>query len=82
MVVGNWKVAEDGEGTILRLLEVGGKSEEARLEFPLFRIRQAWRTDAVEENQSVLPVAHHSLEVALKPYEIVTLRLLADKVKP
>jgi hypothetical protein len=82
VVVENWKVAEDGQGTIIRLLEVGGQSATARLTLPLFVIHQAWRTNAVEENQSQLDVAEHSLSVALKPHEIVSLRLVGEKFKP
>jgi alpha-mannosidase len=75
----NWKVAEDGQGTILRLLEVGGKPAAARLHFPHFELGQVWVTTAMEVNQCEIPVQGRVLEVSLKPHEIMTLRIQAPK---
>jgi alpha-mannosidase len=47
------------------------------LNFPLFNLQQAWRANAVEENQEELPVSAHSLEVKIRPHEILTLRVAA-----
>ena len=80
VVVENWKVAEDNQGTILRLLEVGGQSTSARLDFPLFSLERAWLANAVEENQNQLVVTGHSLEVALKPHQFVTVRIVGPKL--
>jgi hypothetical protein len=77
VVVENWKTAEDGQGAIVRLLEVGGNSADVRLNFPLFNLQQAWRANAVEENQEELPVSAHSVEVKIRPHEILTLRVAA-----
>ncbi|MGH9446412.1 MAG: glycosyl hydrolase-related protein, partial [Terriglobia bacterium] len=79
VVVEDWKRAEDGNGTIVRLVEVGGQSAVARLTFPLFELRQAWETNAVEENQSKLTVDGHSVELRIKPHQIVTVRLITDE---
>ena len=78
VVVENWKGAEDGQGTILRLLEVSGRPATARLDFPLFNLERAWVTNAVEENQEELKVSGHTLEAPLKPHEILTLRVIAS----
>jgi hypothetical protein len=80
VIVENWKVAEDNQGTILRLLEVGGQAASARLDFPLFSLERAWLANAVEENQNQLVVTGHSLEVALKPHQIVTVRIVGPKL--
>jgi alpha-mannosidase len=77
--VENWKVAEDGQGTVLRLLEVGGKPATAQLHFPHPELRQAWVTTAMEVNQREIPVQSQALEVSLKPHEIITLRIQASK---
>jgi len=77
VVVVNWKAADDGKGTILRLLETGSASTTARLTFPIFNVDSAWRSNAAEENQQALTPSEHSLRVDLKPHEIVTLRILA-----
>lgn len=80
VVVENWKVADDGKGTIIRLLETGGMVATAHLNFPLFNVESAWRCNAAEENQEALHLSGpsaHSLTVEVKPYEIVTLRVAA-----
>jgi alpha-mannosidase len=78
VVVENWKTAEDNNGTIVRLLETGGHASKARLNFPLFTVRQAWISNAVEEDQEEIPVTESSLEVTLKPHQIQTLRIVAQ----
>jgi hypothetical protein len=71
----NWKLAEDGKGTILRLLETGGQSAIANIEIPLLDITAAWKCTAVEDNQERLEFNAHKLSVAIKPFQIVTIRL-------
>ena len=80
VTVDNWKVAEDGNGTIVRLLETGGTAAVAHLTLPLFNIEKAWLANAAEENREELKVSGHSVEVTLKPHESVTLRILATKL--
>jgi alpha-mannosidase len=76
VVVEDWKRAEDGHGTIVRLLEIGGEPATVTLNFPLFNVQHAWETNAVEENKSQLSVQDHSLQVQIKPHQIKTLRLI------
>ena len=76
VTVNNWKVAEDGNGTVMRLLETGGTAAVARLSLPLFKIDRVWLADAAEENHEELRVNGHSVEVSLKPHESITLRIL------
>jgi len=78
--VENWKVAEDGNGTVVRLLETGGAAATAHLTLPLFRLERVWLANAAEENQEELKVDGHSVEVSLKPHESITLRILAPKL--
>ncbi|MEJ2008081.1 MAG: glycosyl hydrolase-related protein, partial [Acidobacteriota bacterium] len=75
--VEDWKSAMDGHGTIVRLVEVGGESTTVKLTFPMFHLQQAWITNAVEKDQSPLRVEGNSLEVPVKPHQIVTLRIVA-----
>jgi alpha-mannosidase len=77
VVVENWKSAMDGHGTIVRLVEVGGESTMARLTFPLFHLQKAWVANAVEQDQSPLQVEGDSIEVPIKPHQIVTVRVVA-----
>jgi len=69
----------NSHGTIVRLLEVGGESATARLTFPMFHLQQAWITNAVEQNQSQLQVDGNSVEVPVKPHQIITLRIVATE---
>ncbi len=77
VVVEDWKAANDGQGTILRLLEVGGRATTARLKFPLFHLQHAWLDNAVEVNEREMPVAGSSLDVSLAAHQILTLRIAA-----
>lgn len=70
------KEAEDGEGFILRLREVAGRAGEAALRLPLFRVREAWLCNGVEENQRRLAVGDaHTVRVPFRPNAFLTLRL-------
>jgi len=82
VVVENWKAADDGKGTIVRLLEAGGTAATAHLTFPMFNVESAWRSNAAEENQQPLNPSGHSLTVDLKPHEIATLRVVAAMSGP
>jgi hypothetical protein len=81
VAVEDWKTAEDGTGTVVRLLETGGRAVTARLTLPLFTIDRAWLANALEENQEGLNVDAHSVEVNLKPHELLTLRIVAQKLR-
>jgi alpha-mannosidase len=71
-----WKPAENGEGTILRLLDLGGATRSVAIRLPTLPILAAWQTDAVERNQRRLPVeGGHELAVTVHPHEIVTIRI-------
>jgi hypothetical protein len=78
VVVENWKSAEDGNGSVLRLLETSGAESRAVLRFPLFRLRRAWLSTAMEDDVKEIPVENSSFEVTLQPHQIATLRILAD----
>lgn len=78
LVLETWKPAEDGRGTILRLLDLGGAERTVRVEFPLNSVQHAWIADALERDQKEAPVAGaHTVEVPVHPHAIVTLRVLS-----
>lgn len=80
LVCETWKAAEDGNGTILRFVDLGGATRPVTIRFPRFHLTSAWRTDAVERNESQLAVDEggHDLNVVVHPHEIVTLRITID----
>jgi alpha-mannosidase len=75
VIVVTWKISEDGQGTILRLVETNGSSGMIKVEIPMLNLRSAWICNAMERNDRPAPISGHSLEVPVKPFEIVTLRL-------
>jgi hypothetical protein len=81
VAVENWKIADDGNGTIVRLLEVGGNPAVAHLTLPMFTIERAWLANAAEENLQELRVDGHSVEVNLTPHASVSLRIVARKLR-
>ncbi len=75
IVVETIKRAEDGEGVIVRFYESQRKRGAAALTAG-FPIKGAWRCNLIEENEETLAVEGNSVRVFVKPYEIVTLRLV------
>jgi hypothetical protein len=78
VVVEDWKAANNGQGTIVRLLEVGGRATSATLTFPLFHLEHAWLDNAVEVNEKEIPVSSSSLQVSIGAHQILTLRIAAS----
>lgn len=76
VVVESWKAAEDGRGTIVRLLEIGGKAATARVEFPMLKLQGAWLSNAMEEDEKSIAVTGSAVEVAMQAHQIVTLRIM------
>jgi len=75
VVLEAWKTPENGEGTILRFLEVAGKESSVEVQTPLLDVKSAWRSDALERNQNALSVSPHGFRFSVKPFQIVTVRL-------
>ena len=74
-----WKPAEDGNGTILRLIDLGGTARSAAVKLPLLTLSQVLVTDAVERNQKPLPLdGANQFQVEIRPHGIVTLRLIGE----
>ncbi len=77
VVIETVKRAEDGQGLIVRLYE----SQRQRGTFTVntaFGLAAAWRTNLLEENQEHLEAGERSVSHPIKPYQIVTLRLLPE----
>jgi alpha-mannosidase len=78
LVLNTWKPAEDGNGTILRFLDLGGDTRAVTVETPLLQLQQAWQTDAVERNKTPLSlIGSNKFQFTVHPHEIVTVRILA-----
>ena len=75
------KPAEDGNGNVIRLLETAGRGGSVRISSKLVRIERAWLCNAAEDNEREIPLAGNAIEVALKPYSIVTVRAVLRPVQ-
>lgn len=69
------KQAEDGDGWILRLQEVGGKSGTATLRLPSFPLESAHLCNSVEVNQRPLEHSDREAQIPFEPNRFVTVRL-------
>jgi len=77
LLLETWKPAEDGNGTILRFLDLGGTVRTVTIQTPLLHLRQAWQTDAVERNEKpLLLVGSKGFQFTIHPHEIVTVRIV------
>ena len=65
-----FKKAEDGDGYILRIYEVSGKPAQAHLEFPLFKLTDAWLTDGVEREKEKLAIKDNGISLELAGFEV------------
>ena len=74
LVLSALKKAEEGEEVILRFFETLGQPTKAQVKF--FRlIKEAWVANLLEERQEPLALKNGQIELEVKPFEIVTLRL-------
>ncbi|MBN1666036.1 MAG: alpha-mannosidase, partial [Anaerolineales bacterium] len=69
------KQAEDGQGLVVRLYEFQRQRGPFKLQ-AAFEIERAWLCNLLEENQAELVVAGHQLQAEVRPYQILTLRLV------
>jgi len=84
LLLETWKPAEDGNGTILRFLDLGGATRTVSVTTPLLHLEKAWQTNAVERDQNVLPLSgSQGFQFTVHPHELVTIRLVGnDVLKP
>ena len=75
IVVETVKRAEDGHGIIVRLYESQRQRGTVELRTG-FRVAEAWRANLLEENQAALEISSGAVRFPVRPYEIVTLRLV------
>ena len=74
LVLSALKKAEDSDEVILRFFETKGEATEARVE--VFReIKRLTLVDLLEREERALPFTRFGFVLAVKPFEIVTLKL-------
>lgn len=70
----NAKQAEDGNGAIFRLLELGGTAANAALNSDVFQWNSATVTDGVENDEIAASVTEDGVQIPLIPHEVKTVR--------
>lgn len=80
VLVSTWKIAEDADGTILRLQEIAGLASHVQIHSDYFRFASAWLASPLEDNISEIQPKEGDLELALRPFQTVTLRVRTDRV--
>lgn len=73
-----FKEAEDGNGYILRLREIAGRTGEAELHLPTLRLKEAYLCNGVEEDKQKLSVTDSSVKVPYQANRFITVRLKAE----
>jgi alpha-mannosidase len=77
LLLDTWKPAEDGHGTIMRLIDLGGAARTVTIATPLLAIKEVAVTDAVERDiQPIIPDTPHTFRVAIRPHAFVTVRVV------
>jgi alpha-mannosidase len=74
VIVESVKLAEDGEGFILRLYEAGKTGTYAKIAFGL-QVRAVSETNLLEENPQPLDVSGNAVQLYFRPFQIKTLRV-------
>ena len=75
LLLETWKPAQDGNGTILRFLDLGGAERTVTVRLSNRHLDHVWQTDALERGQTpVTTVGTDQFQFTVHPHEIVTLR--------
>jgi alpha-mannosidase len=83
LLLETWKPAEDGRGTILRFLDLGGETRKVRVVLPQTSIEHAYVADAVERDLTPVTLSDpHTFELEVKPHAIITIRVLSRITMP
>jgi alpha-mannosidase len=69
------KAADDGEGIIVRLVNLNRTGILAELQIPGSTVSSAWRCTTQEENIESLNVENSKMKILLKPYKLTTIRI-------
>jgi hypothetical protein len=80
LLLETWKPAEDGSGTILRFLDLGGTERTITVHTPFLHLDHILLTDAVERGGAPAPTpGGHQFQFTVHPHEIVTVRAVESR---
>ena len=72
----DWKLAEDGHGTILRLQETADRAVTATLRFARTSIKSATLCNGVEDDLEPVKVEGNSVGLTFRPDDVLTVQVL------
>lgn len=72
-----WKQADDGKGTIMRLVETAGQVSETIVHFFRPNIIAARLCSGVEDDGANLPIDGNSIHLSFQPFEVQTVRVIS-----
>lgn len=70
------KSAGDGDGSIVRQEEIAGGTEQTAMRPSHLHVRQAQRSNVGEDCAGDIPPSANAIHLPIKPFEILTLRLV------
>jgi len=74
LIISAFKKAEEGEELILRFFETKGEATKAEIE-AFTEIKKAKLVDLLERDEKEVPVLDGRIELEVRPFEIITLKL-------
>ncbi|MFL6211284.1 MAG: polysaccharide lyase family protein [Pyrinomonadaceae bacterium] len=77
-----WKPAEDGGGSVLRFIELGGVRAQVQVSSPLFEAITMQRCNAVEDCGAALMSSGDNFQIELGPRQIQTIKINAPARAP
>jgi alpha-mannosidase len=75
VVMTTWKLAEDGNGSIVRLEEIAGQTERISVQASHLQITRAKECNVLEDCSTEIPLSANAIHLTIKPFELLTLRL-------
>jgi hypothetical protein len=75
VLLSTWKQSEDGAGTVMRFIELGGKPATVRLSGALLKNSSGEACNAVEDCDRAVQGGADGLNIAVKPRQIFTLKV-------
>jgi alpha-mannosidase len=73
-------MAEDGEGSIVRLEETAGRPESVVVHSDYFNVQHAWLCNILEQKQKELKIGTDGIELTIPAYGVVTVRMETQPV--
>jgi hypothetical protein len=75
VVATTWKMAEDREGSVVRLEETAGRPESVVIHSDYLSIQHAWLCNSLEQKQKELQIDADGIDLTIPAYGVVTVRM-------